>query len=162
MEAVEVRDFRPINLVSDVYKIIAKVLANRFKIVLDDIISKTRNAFIRYRQIFDYLLIANECLDSGLKLASWEFCPNWTSRKLMTMLSEIFLLYMLRRCHFGEKWQRWIAHCISIIRFSILCNGMLNGCFNSFRGLRQGDPLSPLLFVITMEAMFLLVCAEHE
>lgn len=66
MEAVEVRDFRRINLVSDVYKIIAKVLANRFKIVLDDIISKTRNAFIRYRQIFDYLLIANECLDSGL------------------------------------------------------------------------------------------------
>jgi hypothetical protein len=63
-----------------------------------------------------------------------------------------FLLYMLRRCGFGERWCSWIAHCISSVRFSVLVNGTTSGFFNSSRGLRQGDPLSPLLFVIVMEA----------
>jgi hypothetical protein len=60
---------------------------------------------------------------------------------------------MLRRCGFGEKWVSWIAHRISSVRFSVLVNGSPSGFFNSSRGLRQGDPLSPLLFVVVMEAL---------
>ena len=58
---------------------------------------------------------------------------------------------------FGEKWTGWISWCISTTTFSVLINGTPKGFFNSSRGLRQGDPLSPYLFVIGMETFSRLI-----
>ena len=74
-----------------------------------------------------------------------------------------FLLQMFERSGFSAKWRPWIFFCLSTVRFSILINGSPCGFFGSSRGLRQGDLLSPLLFVLVMEALGrMLDKAVHE
>jgi hypothetical protein len=65
--AVEIKDFRSISLVSGVYKIISKVLSSHLKSVLGKLVTHTQNAFVPGRQIFDSILMANECVDSGIR-----------------------------------------------------------------------------------------------
>jgi len=65
---VDIKDFRPISLVSSIYKIIFKVLADKLKAVLEKVIFKFHNAFIRGKQILNPIPIANKSLDSKIRL----------------------------------------------------------------------------------------------
>ena len=153
VDAVNVRDFRPISLVGSIYNILSKVLANRLKRVTSGIISETQNAFGLDRQILDSVLIANECLDSRQKARVPRVLCKLDVEKAFDHVSWDFLMYMLQRCGFSEQWSKWILFCISKVKFFFPINGSPKDFFGSSRGLCQGDPLSPLLFVIVMEVL---------
>jgi hypothetical protein len=130
--AVKVKDFRPISLVGSVYKILAKVLANRLSVVLAAVISPSQNAFIQGRQITDWVLVANKCLDTKLKEDHPEVICKLDVEKAYDHVNWNFLLYLLERCGFSQKGSRWISYCISTVCFSILINGSLEGFFLEF------------------------------
>ena len=152
-DAIEVKDFRPISPVGGLYKILVKLLANRLRLVLPSIISTSHNAFVQGRQILDSILIANECLDSRIRQGEPGVFCKIDVEKAYDHVNWDFLIYLLQRCGFPLHWRNWIRFCISTVRFSILINGSPSGFFESSRGLRQGDPLLPLLFVVVMEAL---------
>ena len=131
--------------------------------VLGEIISAPQNAFILNRQILDSVLIANECLNSRLKSSQPGLLCKLDIEKAFDHVNWGFLSNLLERCGFSNKWRQWISFCLSTVCFSILINGTPHGFFGSSRGSRQGDPLSPLLFVLVMEAIGrMLNKAVHE
>jgi hypothetical protein len=99
------------------------------------------------------VLIANECLDSKLKSGIPGLLCKLDVEKAYDHVNWNFLMYMLEWCSFGAKWRNWMYFCMSTVRFSILISGTPCGFFNSTRGIRQGDSLSPPLFVLVMEAL---------
>ena len=149
--ASNIRDFRPSSLVGSVYKILAKVLENRLRIVLDQLISETQNSFVSGRQILDLVLIANECVDSQVKSKVLGVICKLDVKKAYDHVNWEALLDLLNRMGFGVKWCKWIRTCISTIQFSVLINRSPTDFFCSSKGLRQEDPLSPILFLIMME-----------
>ena len=114
------------------------------------------------RQILDALLIANEATDSMQKSGGGGILCKLDIKKAYDHVNWSFFLWLLEMMGFGAKWISWIQWCIGTVSFSILINGTPSGFFQSSRGLRQGDPLSPYLFVIVMEALSCLLKRAKE
>jgi hypothetical protein len=131
VNALNVRDFRPISLIGSVYKILAKVLANRLALVLDGIISEALNSLVRGRKILDSMLIANECLDSRLRSRIPGLICKLDIEKAYNHVNWDCLYFLMDRMGSGSKWISWMQACISTVRISIIVNGSPIGFFYS-------------------------------
>ena len=135
----DLKDFKPVSLIGRVYKLLAKVLANRLKKVMSKLVNTTQNAFVKGRQILDASLIANEVIDSISKKENG-ILYKLDIEKAYDQINWNFLSTMLHKMGFREKWLGWIKWCISTASFSVMLNGIPEGFFRSSGGLRQGIP----------------------
>ncbi|GAU33774.1 hypothetical protein TSUD_393360 [Trifolium subterraneum] len=152
-------DFRPISLVGSLYKILAKVLANRLRTVIGRVISESQTAFVKDRQILDGILIANEAVDEARKSKKELLLFKVDFEKAYDSVDWGYLDAVMGRMSFPVLWRKWIKECVCTATASVLVNGSPTDEFPLERGLRQGDPLSPLLFLVAAEGLHVLMQA---
>nr|XP_027124324.1 uncharacterized protein LOC113741027 [Coffea arabica] len=155
----------PISLCSMLYKIISKILANRLKPVLDKCISKNQSAFIPDRQILDNVIIAQEYMQylKNKRLGEEGYMAiKLDMAKAYDRVEWHFLKAMMLKMGFCAKWVHWISRCMETVSYSFNCNGEVKGFVKPGRGIRQGDPLSPYLFLICSEGFSNLLQRSTE
>ncbi|KAJ0483299.1 putative RNA-directed DNA polymerase [Helianthus annuus] len=153
----DLNDFRPISLIGVVYKVIAKVLANRIKPTLPSIVSPVQSAFVEGRYILDGPLMVSEIISWAKKVKKELFIFKADFQKAYDSVSWNFLKSNLHAMGFPKKWRKWIGACLKSSRASVLLNGSPTDEFTITKGLRQGDPLSPFLFVLVLEALSIVM-----
>ncbi|GKV29208.1 hypothetical protein SLEP1_g38154 [Rubroshorea leprosula] len=149
----KIDEFRPISLIHSMYKIIAKLLANRLRQVMDGLIGEQQMAFLSGRQLSEGVVIANEVLDEAKRKKLKTFAFKVDFEKAYDKVSWNFLEFMMMSMGFHEQWRRWIMECLQSSSVSVLANGSATRQFQVQRGLRQGDPLSLFIFLIVAEGL---------
>ena len=153
-----IKDYRPISLANVVYKLISKILAERLNPWLNDILSENQSVFIPGHLITD-VLIAHELMHS---LHTKNFKNKFMALKLdivkaFDKVEWKFIDTVMMKMGFYSKWREWLKICICTVSYSVLINGEPTREIKPKRGLRQGDPISPYLYIICTKGLSRLI-----
>lgn len=150
---------RPIALCNVLYKIVAKVLANRLKTILPGLISEEQSAFVPGRNITDNVLVAFELIHYMKRKTSGEAGNVALKLDITKAYDRVNWDYLRNRMvamGFSSKWINWMMLCVTTVSYSICFQGTDIGPIIPKRGLRQGDPLSPYFFCYVSKACHFL------
>nr|XP_017221408.1 PREDICTED: uncharacterized protein LOC108198150 [Daucus carota subsp. sativus] len=153
-------ELRPISLCNVSYKIASKVLANRFKKILDGVISETQSAFIPGRLMSDNTMIAYEVMHYMKRKVggrAGRMALKLDMSKAYDRVEWSFLRAMLEKLGFDRRLVNLLLECVTSARYRINHSGKEFGLIVPERGIRQGDPLSSYIFLICMEGLTTLI-----
>lgn len=152
-KAQQIRDYRSISLMHSFGKLVAKCLATRLARVLDVLVRQNQSAFIRGRCLhdnFQTVQLTYKLLHSKKKACA---LIKVNIARAFDTVAWPFLLQVLEHLGFSRRWRNWISILLSTASTRVLLNGRPRHHISHACGLRQGDPLSPMLFVTTMEVL---------
>jgi hypothetical protein len=152
-EARTMNKFRPIGLLNCSYKIFTKVLTSRIGGVIDRLISSNQTTFIKGRFILESVVTAHETLHSVYHGKEKGFVLKLDYEKAYDKVNWQFLLEVLRKSGFADKWVEWIRSFLIRGSVGLTINNEEGEFFHTRKELRQGDPLSPLLFNLVVDVL---------
>ena len=157
-----VKDYRPISLQNVLFKIFTKVLANRLKPLMEGLIDPTQSAFIKGRSILDGVAAVEEAIYNCKKRNKEGIMIKLDFEKAFDMVRWDALTNLLQARGFGSTWIGWVTSIATSARMAFLVNGTPTGYLQCAKGLRQGDPLSPLLFILLTDGLSRMLRLAHD